>query len=101
MLLFINISKGIEMKNIKKINPILVTFLLYSTRILYFGAEFKDAPILAIMALAYFGLKYIEIRKEVITENNFRLQVNQDITSIKSTLSSLSMQKSGNPFGSR
>lgn len=89
------------MKNLKKINPILTAFLLYSARILYFGAEFKDAPILGIMALAYFGLKYIETRKEVITENKFRQEVINEISSMKSTLSSLSIQKNGNPFGGR
>jgi len=89
------------MKKIKEINPILVALLAYSIRILYFGAAYADAPILAILAGLYFGIKYIEIKKTIITENIFRNQVNQDIASIKATLSAVSMQKSGNPFGKR
>ena len=89
------------MKKIQKINPILIALLAYSSRILYFGATYADAPVLAIIAALYFGLKFIEIKQAVITENIFRNQVNQDIASIKATLSAVSMQKSGNPFGKR
>lgn len=89
------------MNKLKQINIVLLLLVLYSLRILYFGASYEDAPVLGIIALVHFGLEYIKIRKEVITENVFRTQVNQDIASIKSTLSAVSMQKNGNPFGGR
>ena len=89
------------MKHIKNINPVLVAILLYSTRILYFGATFADAPVLAILSALYFGVKFIDIKKLIITENNFRSQVNNDISSIKTAVSALSMKQGNNPFQGR
>lgn len=85
----------------KKINLPLTAFLLYAARILYFGANFEDAPILGILGLLIFGIKYLNTKKLVITENIFRNEVNQDIAKIKQQVSGLAMVKDGNPFGNR
>ena len=89
------------MKNLKKINPILVAILAYSIRILYFGANYADAPVLAILAGLYFGLMYLETKKIVITENKFRIEVGNDISAMKTAISTLSMTKNSNPFKGR
>jgi len=85
----------------KKINLPLTAFLLYAARILYFGAEFQDAPVLGILGLLIFGLKYIEAKKLVITENIFRNEVNKDVAKLKQQISGLSMNQNGNPFSGK
>jgi len=85
----------------KKIDLPLTAFLLYASRILYFGAKFEDAPILGILALLIFGIRYINTKKLVITENVFRNQVNGDIAKMKTQISSINFTKEGNPFGTR
>jgi len=89
------------MKNIKKINPILAALLAFSARILYFGASYQDAPILAIIAALYFGLKFIKIKEDIISENKFRTQVNNELSSLKTTITSINFKSGGNQLGGR
>ena len=83
---------------LKKVNLSLIAFLAYSCRILYFGAKFEDAPVLLIMAAIYGFMKYLDTKSKLITENEFRSQVNEDISNIKSTVSGLSLNLNGNAF---
>jgi len=86
---------------LKKVNLPLLAFLAYASRILYFGAKFEDAPILLIMGLVYVILKYLDTKKNLITENEFRVEVMNDISAIKSTVSGLALNVSGSPFKQR
>ena len=86
---------------LKKVNLPLLAFLAYSSRILYFGAKFEDAPVLLILGLVYVILKYLDTKKNLITENEFRVKVMNDIATIKTTVSGLSMNINGSPFKQR
>ena len=85
----------------KKINLPLTAFLLYSARILYFGATFEDAPVLGILGLLIFGISYLSTKKLVITENIFRNQVNEDIAKMKTQIARNNMTNGANPIGRR
>ena len=52
---------------LKKVNLPLLAFLAYSSRILYFGAKFEDAPVLLIMATVYGFMKYLDTKRKLIT----------------------------------
>jgi hypothetical protein len=88
-------------KFLLKFNLPLIAFLAYLIRILYFGANFADAPILGILGAVFCTIEFFKAKKIVTTENNFRQNVIKEIEKIKSDVSSVKMINSGNMFKKR
>lgn len=85
-------------ETIAKVSIPLLLLSAYIIRTLYFGASFQDAAIVAVLASCYGFLKYLDTKKEVITENKFRLDVNQAIGELNSRVSGIALQLGGNPL---
>ena len=78
-----------------KVNLSLIAFLAFLIRILYFGANFADAPILFILGAVYCIGEYFKARKVIVTENEFRVNVIKEIEKMKSDLSGIKLTHNG------
>ena len=81
----------------------LIFMLLYVTRCIYLGASYQDAIIIAVIASVYcvrhYFIAYFDIKEKVITENDFRKQVIEDMTQVKNEISKVKlMSNPKNPF---
>ena len=82
-------------KFLSKINLPLIAFLAFLIRILYFGANFADAPILFILGSVYCILEFFKTKQIITTENNFRQNVIKEMEKMKSDLSSIKLSSNG------
>lgn len=96
------------MSKIRKIflslNYPLLVFLAYSIRMTVLGSSFADSLVLLVLCLAFIGFyiskRYFFIKQQVISENNFRLKVQNDIQAIQNEVSrvKLGVGKPTRPF---
>jgi hypothetical protein len=92
-----------KIKNrIISINYVLIVMLSYVIRCLVYGASYQDTIIIAVLAFLY-GLvevskQYFNTKEKFLTENEFRVAVNKDMSDIKNKLANVALQVTGNPF---
>jgi hypothetical protein len=86
------------MKQIKELNYPLLLIVLYVLKVGVFGATIPDAIIVAILAALIYGVKFLKVKEDVISENKFRTDVIKDITALQSKVASINLQANGNPF---
>jgi hypothetical protein len=86
------------MEFIKKINLPLMLIIAYLIKVIILVPTFVDAAILGVLVLPYLGLlgfklynSYLDTKKAITSENEFREAVNKDIATIKDDLSVLRM----------
>lgn len=92
-------------KFLTSINYPLFVLLGYSIKCMYFNPTYQDTIIIGLLSMLAGSFTYMKdffrLKEKVITENDFRVAINNDIADLKNKLTSVSMSVKGNPFGGR
>ena len=80
---------------INKINIPLLIVVIFLVKVMIFPATFPDTIIMIVLSLIYGIHKYCITRSEVLSENQFRKQMIDEISLLKSNASAINMKLDG------
>jgi len=94
------------MEKLKSLNYPLLFVFMYLIKLLIFPALAYDIGIIAVLASIYIinsikdvvkeiFMEYYKVKQSVISENEFRTQVNHDIATIQSEMSTIKLTTGG------